>query len=440
MTRYHLLSAILLFTFHFADAQTSRDTLNLHGQLVDENDIPVQGQVSMRISLYDDAVSVDATNLLFRETQAVGISNGVYNVLVGAGTTGGIPASAFNVGDLWTGIKVDAHPEMSPRIKMTATAFAMRAGGLGSKGLDESGLVDGALMRYDAGAGNLVYVSGDDLVLPPSTLFGKFGGDGDDGDWISSSNVNWSTVATNGFMQFNNFTLQAGHTITLDDGEMWIGVKGTCTIAGDIDGEGMGGAGGEIDAAGNPKPGESAQGGNVANHLEVPSPAILCLGGSGGGGGSGGALTVIGGTGGSGSGPGGAGGDNSGGNVIGSNAERNESRIQLLAAEGSGYRRLYPWAVSRGAGGGAGQQHPGKDGGGLVFIECANLLLTGNVDCDGVSSTDMGGGGGGGSIVIRTRNIQSNSGDVSVEAGSAGPGGAGGGAGADGFAIVVDID
>ena len=99
----------------------------------------------------------------------------------------------------------------------------------------------------------------------------------------------------------------------------------------------------------------------------------------------------------------------------------------------------------------------GGDGGGVLYLECGEIHLSGTLDargangqgavCSNCTSHDDaggGGGGGGGVVLIRTREVLTASGQVLVDGGNGGLG-AGetpqtGGAGADGYWDLVVVD
>jgi len=129
-----ILIAMALATAATCHAQTSRDLLNLQGQLTDTDGVPINDTVALQISIYDHATATADANLHFRETQSVPVTNGIYNVLMGAGTitkgegaSGGIHENVFTNDNLWVGMKVSADPEMTPRMRLTSGAFAFRA-------------------------------------------------------------------------------------------------------------------------------------------------------------------------------------------------------------------------------------------------------------------------------------------------------------------------
>jgi hypothetical protein len=75
----------------------------------------------------------------------------------------------------------------------------------------------------------------------PASLFGSFGGEGTIDMTVSGIQNLGTTVA-----EYQNLTIPAGSTLVVDKGFALIGVSGTCDIAGRIDANGKGRAGGAL--------------------------------------------------------------------------------------------------------------------------------------------------------------------------------------------------
>lgn len=96
--------------------------ISYQGQLNDGNGVPVNSTVSFVFSIYD--VPTGGTTL-WTENQTISVSNGAFNVQLGAVVT--LPASIFAKDALYLGIKVGADQEMTPRQRITSSAYAQRA-------------------------------------------------------------------------------------------------------------------------------------------------------------------------------------------------------------------------------------------------------------------------------------------------------------------------
>jgi len=118
---------------------------------------PGSGSFSITFTIYPSATSA---TVLFAETQTVPVTNGVFNVLLGDKTTGGIPSSVFTgSGDRYLGVKVGTDPEISPRFRLTSVAFAIRANeadGVADNAVGPADLADNAVTAQKIAANNVV--------------------------------------------------------------------------------------------------------------------------------------------------------------------------------------------------------------------------------------------------------------------------------------------
>ena len=96
--------------------------INYQGYLTNPGGTAVSATVAMEFRLYNVVTGGAA---LFTESQSVTVSNGVFNVLLGAqpGLPLGLP---FDV-PYWLGVKVGADAEMAPRQPLAAAPYALRA-------------------------------------------------------------------------------------------------------------------------------------------------------------------------------------------------------------------------------------------------------------------------------------------------------------------------
>ncbi len=229
-----------------------------------------------------------------------------------------------------------------------------------------------------------------------------------------------------GVHYYNNFTLNSGITISVTN-ILIIKAKGTITIAGTINADGQGSAGGAGGVLLNTKGNNGGSG-------------ICSRGGAGGGEG------------------GGEGGDGGGllrGGVpflpvIGTNTTGGAGSITGDEAEIAammGFSNGFPGG-SGGGGGGSGSTGgatgAGGNGGGAIILTAPTIILTGGtLSCNGFNgggsgNAPGGGGGGGGCVIITTKNY--TAGSISTTGGSGGIGSGAipdGGAGSPG---VVQID
>jgi len=111
----------------------------------------------------------------------------------------------------------------------------------------------------------------------PTSLFGRFGGTGADGDVVIGNNAPGGAVAN-----YRNLTIQSGATLSPQGPFTFYAVQGTCTIAGTLSATGAGA---------RARPIEQGESGRLARQRIEPEP--LCVAGSDGAGG--GASPTIGG-------------------------------------------------------------------------------------------------------------------------------------------------
>ncbi|HSW66500.1 MAG TPA: hypothetical protein VLI54_05170 [Bacillota bacterium] len=121
-----------LFSVKGASATINRQ-ISFQGKLTNTDGTNVtDGSYSIRFRIYTDpsadaANSCAANSCKWEETQAtVAVAGGLFQVNLGGGTT--LPGSVdFNTSALYLGIKVGGDNEMTPRVQLTATPYAMNA-------------------------------------------------------------------------------------------------------------------------------------------------------------------------------------------------------------------------------------------------------------------------------------------------------------------------
>lgn len=116
---FTLIAVVCLVSAAFAAPQK----VNFQGKLTDAAGNPINTSVSMTFTIYDHATSTDSANKLWTETQTVTVTNGIYNVLLGASNA--IDTELTETKALWLGVKVGSDAEMSPRVALTPGVYAM---------------------------------------------------------------------------------------------------------------------------------------------------------------------------------------------------------------------------------------------------------------------------------------------------------------------------
>ena len=98
--------------------------INYQGRLIDGG-VPVNGTREITFEFYDAAAG---GNLLggFSETQTVTVSGGVFNVLIGSATPGGIPDPG-DYAEYYLQVTVNGEP-LLPRKRLYCVPFALNAG------------------------------------------------------------------------------------------------------------------------------------------------------------------------------------------------------------------------------------------------------------------------------------------------------------------------
>ena len=123
MMTYFFGLLLLFTTVPAASLATVPQQINYQGYLADSSGNPVSdGNYTMSFDIYD--VSTGGVPL-WSESQTVTVKDGVYNVILGQ--PGNLLILDIFDGDRYLGVTIGTDAEMTPRQKLTATAFAMKA-------------------------------------------------------------------------------------------------------------------------------------------------------------------------------------------------------------------------------------------------------------------------------------------------------------------------
>ena len=115
---------LLLVLLPFVSNAQVPGQIGFQGYLTDKMGIPVDGDHDMVFSLYTVATGGDLP--FWSDTLTVDVENGIYNVILGHSGNALLPDD-FD-GDIYLGVRVGPDPdEMTPRQKLTSTAFALKA-------------------------------------------------------------------------------------------------------------------------------------------------------------------------------------------------------------------------------------------------------------------------------------------------------------------------
>ncbi len=116
-----------------ADAQQVPQLLTVQGYLTDAQGAPVTASaLTVQATIYDDASGSGDSNRLYQVIRRVDVTQGNFTLLLGRPpgnlSDPEINSAVFTRPSLWVGIAVGNDPEMSPRLRVTAVPFAVRAG------------------------------------------------------------------------------------------------------------------------------------------------------------------------------------------------------------------------------------------------------------------------------------------------------------------------
>ncbi|MBI3096622.1 MAG: hypothetical protein HYY93_00010 [Planctomycetes bacterium] len=172
LTTVAVLCALCAMAVPLRAQATSRQLLNLQGRLTDNSGSCLTGTYSFTLGIFSVSSGGAA---LYTDTQAaVPVTSGIYNIELGAGTGGAIPASVFNNPDLYIEISINGET-LTPRTHLTSAAFAFNADTL--DGLDSTAFAPAtgsANYAPSAGSGTYVAKTGDTMTgaldLPPNGL------------------------------------------------------------------------------------------------------------------------------------------------------------------------------------------------------------------------------------------------------------------------------
>ena len=190
--------------------------INYQGYLTDSTGTPVNGTVSMVFSIYD--VPTGGASL-WSEIRSVEVSGGIYSVTLGEVIALNLPFDK----PYYLGVKVGADSEMVPRVALTSTPYAIRAGytdsvEIGDNVVTEAKIQDGAIVTSKLADNSVTgsKIASGQVVKSINTLK-------DDITLTQGSNI---TITPSG----NTLTIAAGggvpsSTVTTLDGGSVVGVS-----------------------------------------------------------------------------------------------------------------------------------------------------------------------------------------------------------------------
>jgi len=117
------MCVLLLLAIIPVTASAVPSVINYQGYLTDAGGNPINGDVAITFRMW--SAEVAGTEVWSESHAAVAVNEGVFNVLLGSF----VPISAGILeGNRWLGMAVGTDGEMTPRMKVTSVAYAIRAG------------------------------------------------------------------------------------------------------------------------------------------------------------------------------------------------------------------------------------------------------------------------------------------------------------------------
>ena len=120
--------AICIASVFVAVATATADVprvINYQGKLTNASGAPVSGVKSMTFEFYN-AQTGGALLGGFAESQSVAVTKGVFNVLIGSATVGGVPQGVFTGLDVYISVNVEGE-DLTPRQRVASVGFAFKA-------------------------------------------------------------------------------------------------------------------------------------------------------------------------------------------------------------------------------------------------------------------------------------------------------------------------
>jgi len=105
--------------------------MNYQGRLTDRQGNPVSGIRSMTFEFYDAETGGNVLPVCegcdpFGEMQNVAIANGIFNVLIGSATVGGVPVEIFRGAPVYLSVRVDGE-QLAPRSQVISVGYAFKS-------------------------------------------------------------------------------------------------------------------------------------------------------------------------------------------------------------------------------------------------------------------------------------------------------------------------
>ncbi|MCB9284343.1 MAG: hypothetical protein H6563_09745 [Lewinellaceae bacterium] len=205
MKRFAFFFAFLFLLSHLAFGQIPKQ-ISYQGVLTETDGSPVSdGNFSMTFSLYTAASGGVA---IWQEAELVAVTDGVFNTILGDVT----PLNLDFKNPYWLGVKVGAAAELTPRVKLTASAYSLNSQAVGGYEVSPTPSAN-KLLPLDATG-----------KIPPSALPGR----------VSMGGTNGTTGVTIS----GTTNMEITHFLVNQSGAF--DVKLDANLAGEINGDGNG--------------------------------------------------------------------------------------------------------------------------------------------------------------------------------------------------------
>ncbi|NQT19683.1 MAG: hypothetical protein HQ592_08255 [Planctomycetes bacterium] len=117
---YLTLTAALVLALGSTAMADIPKTISFQGRLADDSGAPINGNVNLTLVIY----SAGGASLFGETHTGLAVTDGVFNVLIGSQTVGGVPSSVFASADRSVGLSVNSDAEMTPRLPLSAVPYA----------------------------------------------------------------------------------------------------------------------------------------------------------------------------------------------------------------------------------------------------------------------------------------------------------------------------
>ncbi len=156
-------------------------TMSYQGVLTDGSGILVtDGAYLLRFNIYDAGTG---GNLLWTETQTVSVVSGRFDVILGSVNPLSLPFDDV----YWLSLQVSGGAELTPRVELTATPYALRARQVDDNSVNGAAIADGATVRSVNGlTDDITVVGGTNTTVTTfgDTLIVSSTGAQADADWM----------------------------------------------------------------------------------------------------------------------------------------------------------------------------------------------------------------------------------------------------------------